>query len=232
MNRAVHCSTGSRLMSGVGAWARAEPGSGAGCRRRRGERRAATVSPSARSRTAVAATIIGKYGGLRTERKNPPARIRALPHVATGSVATHDEKTPAQAFTQSRLERLNRWTAAEQVPVAVDVVDARDRGPELVLARPGSRERRLIAGVRPAPFVGRDGARGVGCALEDVVLAVGPAVFHGTDPLADGDACVAVAVQLALRLALGGLDHQGAGHGIRHRRRVEAVIHEPILDVL
>jgi hypothetical protein len=43
---------------------------------------------------------------------------------------------------------------------------------------------------------------------------------------------VAEAVELGLRLALGGLDHERAGDGEGHRRRVIAVVHEALGDVL
>src|SRR5439155_5959032 len=130
------------------------------------------------------------------------------------------------------LESLNRWTTAEEIAVAVDVVDAGYRGPELVLARPWGGERGLLAGIGPVPLVGRHRPRGVGRALEDVVLAVGPALLDGADLLADGDEGVAITVQLALRLALGRLDHARPRDGGRHGGRVEAVVHQPLRDVL
>ncbi len=49
---------------------------------------------------------------------------------------------------------------------------------------------------------------------------------------ADRDHRVAEPVELAQVLALGRLDHQGAGHRERHRRRVEAVVDEPLGDVV
>ena len=59
---------------------------------------------------------------------------------------------------------------AEQVAVAVGVVDARDRRPELVLAQPGRGIRRLLARVRTRPL-GRGHRRGrVRRVLERVVL--------------------------------------------------------------
>ena len=40
------------------------------------------------------------------------------------------------------------------------------------------------------------------------------------------------AVELGLRFALGRLDHQRPGHREAHRRRVEAVVHQPLRDVV
>ena len=50
--------------------------------------------------------------------------------------------------------------------------------------------------------------------------------------LADGDHRLAEAVELGQRLALGRLDHQRAGHREAHRRRVEAVVDQPLGDVV
>src|SRR2546425_9359104 len=46
-------------------------------------------------------------------------------------------------------------SGADKVPVAVGVVNARDRRPELALAHPRQREGRLLAAVRPVPLRGR-----------------------------------------------------------------------------
>ena len=71
------------------------------------------------------------------------------------------------------------------------------------------------------------GARRSGLVVERP-LAVGDAV----DLAADGDHRVAEAVELGERLALGRLDHQRAGDGEAHRRGVEAVVHQPLGDVV
>src|SRR5438132_500514 len=57
-------------------------------------------------------------------------------------------------------------------------------------------------------------------------------VLHLADLLADRDQRVAETIQLFLRLALGGLDHQGAGDWERDRRWMEAVIDDALRDVL
>ena len=46
--------------------------------------------------------------------------------------------------------------------------------------------------------------------------------------LPDRDHRVAEPIELLLRFALGRLDHQRARHRERHRRRVEAVVHQPL----
>ena len=64
--------------------------------------------------------------------------------------------------------------------------------------------------------------------LERVVGFVGLAVHHGLHFGVDRDHRVAEAVELALRFALGGLDHERAGDGEGHRGRMVAVIHEAL----
>ena len=48
------------------------------------------------------------------------------------------------------------WAGAEQIAIAVNVVDPGDRGPEFVLARPGRRKGGLLARVGMVPFVRGD----------------------------------------------------------------------------
>ena len=55
---------------------------------------------------------------------------------------------------------------------------------------------------------------------------------HPVDLGGDRDHRVAEAIELAQRLALGRLDHQGAGHREAHRRRMEPVVHQPLGDVV
>ena len=52
------------------------------------------------------------------------------------------------------------------------------------------------------------------------------------DLLPDGDHGVTEAIQLGEVLALGGLDHERAGDRERHGRRVQAVVGEPLGDVI
>lgn len=71
----------------------------------------------------------------------------------------------------------------------------------------------------------------MGGVFEGVVLGVPVAGFDLGDFLADVDEGVHEAVQLAARLTLGGLDHDGAGHREAHGGGVEAVVHEALGDV-
>ena len=64
---------------------------------------------------------------------------------------------------------LDRRAGADQVAVAVGVVDAADGRPELLLARPGGGEGGALAGVGVLPLVGGDDLGGVGRVLEQVV---------------------------------------------------------------
>src|SRR3954468_13648871 len=62
--------------------------------------------------------------------------------------------------------RLHGRARADQVLVAVDVVQPADRRPELVLAHPVRRISGVLARIGPLPAVGGQHLRGVGCALE------------------------------------------------------------------
>src|SRR2546423_13185561 len=69
-------------------------------------------------------------------------------------------------------EFLDRRTGAEQIPIAVDVVDPRDRWPEFVFAGPGRGKRRLLARVGPVPFFGSDLPRAMRRILEQIILPI------------------------------------------------------------
>src|SRR6185436_14588302 len=62
--------------------------------------------------------------------------------------------------------RFHPHTRAHQVPIAVNVVDATDAGPELARARETIRECRRFARVRMIPRVGTDDPGGVRCVLQ------------------------------------------------------------------
>ena len=68
--------------------------------------------------------------------------------------------------------------------------------------------------------------------LQHIVELVCAAFLDRADLCADRDERVAEAVELRLRLALGRLDHERARDGPRHRRRVEAVVHHALRDVV
>ena len=68
--------------------------------------------------------------------------------------------------------------------------------------------------------------------LERVVGLVALAVHHGLHFAMNGDHRVAETIELGLRLAFGRLDHECAGDGERHGRRVVAVIHEALGGVV
>src|SRR5688572_14029337 len=85
------------------------------------------------------------------------------------------------------LVRVHRRAGADEVAVAVGVVDAADEGPELAFAQPRPRVGGLLAAVLVRPRVAdqrRGRVRGV---LQDVVGAVGAAFLDGPDLLADAD---------------------------------------------
>src|SRR5207342_3497985 len=68
---------------------------------------------------------------------------------------------------------LFHWRArAEQIPIAVDVVDAGNYRPEFVVARPRRGKSCLFARVGAVPFVGRDLSRGVRRVLKQIALPI------------------------------------------------------------
>ena len=128
--------------------------------------------------------------------------------------------------------RFHARARADEVAVAEDVVHAADRGPELPVAQAFHGESGLLPAIRAAPAIGGHLVGGVRRVLEQVVLGVLAPLLDLHDLVVDGDHRVAEAVELALRLRFGGLDHERARHRPAERRSVEAVIHEPFRDVL
>ena len=126
----------------------------------------------------------------------------------------------------------DRWAAAEDVAVAVDVVDAGDGGPEFVLTEPWGGPSGLAAWVGAGPLVRRHTGCRVRSVFERVIRAVELAGFHRRKFTMDGEHGVAEAVELGEGFAFGGLDHQGAGDRPAHRGSVESEIHEALGDVL
>ena len=123
--------------------------------------------------------------------------------------------------------------AAEEVAVAVGAVDAADGRPELMLAQPRRGIRGHLARVGVVPLVGGDAPRGVrcvhraGCRRRATRPTRRARSRHGSRSCASQKRSSS-----AFASALGRLDHQRAGHGERHRRRVEAVVDQPLGDVV
>ena len=130
------------------------------------------------------------------------------------------------------LVRLDRRAAAEHVAVAVDAVDAADRRPVLRVPQPGHRERGELARVRALPVVARDVLGGVRRVHERVVVG-GPLARRRPGRSRRGSRSSRRRSGRARRvLRLRRLDHQRAGDGERHRRRVEAVVDQALGDVV
>src|SRR5690606_36682251 len=130
------------------------------------------------------------------------------------------------------LRPLLHWrTGAEQIAVAIDIVDAVDHRPVFVGGHPGQGKYRLFPGVAALPVAGEVG-HDVRRLAQRVVLTVPLPLFDPGDLFADGQHGVDETVQLRLRLALGGLHHQGAGDREGHGGRMEAEVHQAFGDVL
>ncbi len=120
--------------------------------------------------------------------------------------------------------------------LGLTIIHAPDTRPELLLLEPGEGIGGLLAGVGPVPGAAAvvavdEVADGVGRHLENVTVAGGAALLDVADLAADGDERVGEPVELLAALALGRLDHQRAADRPAHRRRVEAVVLQPLRDV-
>src|SRR5687768_1004836 len=192
-----------------------------------------TTPSSRRSAKSVADASTRVYSPKYT---NPRCRVYISAHTAAYSTAATTSTPTIPRITPSGLGlvlvRVDRDAGAHHVLVAPDVVDARDRRPVLLLPQRRQRERRQLARVRVRPFAARHRRRGVRRVLERVVLAIEAAVGDRADLLADLDHRVDETVELVLRLALGRLDHQRAGHREAERRRMEAEVDQALGDVL
>src|SRR6185369_13244270 len=82
------------------------------------------------------------------------------------------------ALGGSPLVTVHRRARADEVPVAVWIVDPTDRGPEFMLADPPRRIRRLLARILVRPVVADHRGRGVRGMLQRVVRLVRRAGFN------------------------------------------------------
>src|SRR5438094_4704482 len=108
------------------------------------------------------------------------------------------------------LEFSNRRAGTEEVAIAVNVVDASDRRPEFVFARPGRRENCLFARIGAVPFVGRDLSRGVRRVFEQVILAILLSFGDRFHLCVDGDHCLAETIDYLFGFVLRRIDHHCA----------------------
>src|SRR5690606_23422658 len=94
-------------------------------------------------------------------------------------VAIHGATRPTP--TQPLLRPLRqRWAAAEQVTVAINVVDAVHHRPELVGCHPAQREYRLLPGIAALPVAG-DVGQGMRGIMQRIVLGAPLALLHHVD---------------------------------------------------
>ena len=148
-------------------------------------------------------------------------------------LAAGNWKLEARLFRPYFFIRFHRRTRADQIAIAVRIVDARHGRPELS-ARGGT------AADTPPARASTDAARRPRSMLPAVcgaflsTLSTGSAlpVDDLLNLLADRDHRVAEAIELVFRFALRRLDHHRPGNRERDRRRVEPVVHQPLRDVL
>src|SRR6185437_5331689 len=171
----------------------------------------------ASARPATSARAIEAH----TARSAARAAVRCRTRRVTGSIRRHDLGI-----------RIGREAGADEIAVAVRALHPAHGRPELVIAGPRRGEGRALAPVGVRPAVADHARHRMRRVLERVVGAIRDPKFNLSDLLADRDQRVAEPVQLRFRLALRRLDHQRPRHWKAHRRRVEAVVHEPLRDVL
>ncbi len=129
------------------------------------------------------------------------------------------------------LEFFHRRAGAEEISVAINVVDAGDSRPEFVFACPRGGESCLFARVRVVPFVRGDFARSVRRVLEQVILLILFSVSDCFHFRVDGNHRLAKPIKLVFRFALGRLDHHRPAYWPRDGRRMKAVIHQTFCHV-
>src|SRR6202163_3758455 len=160
-------------------------------------------------------------------RRRPPGNGYAM-----SALAAPERVHPPSLRARFGLDvGIRRRAGADQIPISVSALDARDSRPELEVTRPVGWKRGLLPRVGMRPRTRRHPTHWMGRFLEHVVLPVGRTGLYFPDLLTDGDHRIAEPVELLFRLALGRLDHQRSGHGERDRWRVEAVVHQPLRDV-
>ena len=139
---------------------------------------------------------------------------RRLDRQAGGDLARLDQAT-------------ERFLVADEILDRIELVDPR----RLVEPDGGGRAgRHGVGGDAGAGEVGG----GVRRPLQRVVGRIDPALFDRANFLADGQHGFAESIDFGQGLTLGWFDHQALGNGQRKvdRRRVEAVVHEPLGDVV
>src|ERR1043166_3997602 len=94
------------------------------------------------------------------------------------------------------LKFFNRRTGAEEIAIAIDIVDARGGWPEFVFACPGRGEGCLFARVGAIAFIRCDLSRRMRGILEQVVLAILFSAGDRFDLRVDGDHRVAETIKL------------------------------------
>ena len=134
-------------------------------------------------------------------------------------------------FILLRDQIARRDVAADEVAVAVAVVDAGDIDPVLPVVEVGEVKGSLLPRVGVAPLVGGHLVEGMGGILEHIILLVSLTIHDLLDVGADALHHLDEAVELLEALTLGRLHHEGAVDGEGERRGVVVVVHESLGDV-
>ena len=126
------------------------------------------------------------------------------------------------------LKFLDRRARAEEIAIAIYVVDPRDSWPEFVFACRWRGESGLFARIGSVPFVGRDLSRSVRCVFEQIILPIFFSTGDSFDLRVNGNHRVTETIKLVFGFALGWLDHHCPCNRPGNGRRVKAIIHQTL----
>lgn len=127
---------------------------------------------------------------------------------------------------------LNGWARADQVAVAVSLIDTTHSGPDFASkVDPRGGVSSLLPRVAMVPLVCHQVVQSVGSILQNIVLSVNFTTFDLCDFCPDLLKGVNQPVEFELVLTLCRLDHQGAVNWPACGGSVEAVVHQTLCNV-
>ena len=160
-----------------------------------------------------------------------PASQLAMSGWQAGKPATLTVKSGRGGLFGRVLIAFDRRAGANQIAVAIHVVDPADRWPVFVDSECSGWETALFARVFPRPVCNQI-LDGMGRMTQRAILGTDLAPFHGADFFADRQQCGDKTVNLGLGFAFSRLDHQGSGYWPAHGWRMKTVINQPFGNIV